>query len=50
MSSQKCNKAANKEVENKVGQLDPNATTPIPKSYSPELDSTEELGGNNTTY
>ena len=50
MSSQEYLKATIKEVENKVGRLDPKATTPIPKSYCPELDSTEELGDNDITY
>ena len=50
MSSQEYLKAAIKEVENKVGKLVARATTPLPKSYSPELESTEELEANDITY
>ena len=50
MSSQEYLKAAIKEVENKVGKLVSKVTTPLPKSYSPELDSTEELGNSDITY
>ena len=50
MTSQEYLKAAIKEVENKNGKLDSKATTPILKSYSPELDSTDELKSHEITY
>ena len=50
MTSQEYLKAAIKEVENKNGKLDSKATTPIAKSYSPELDSTDELKSHEITY
>ena len=50
MSSQEYLKAAIKEVENKRGKLDPRATTPISKGYSPELDASSELDSKDITY
>ena len=50
MTSQEYLKAVIKEAENKNGKLDPKVTSPISKSYSPELDSTEELKPRDITY
>jgi len=50
MSSQEYLKVAIKEAESKSGKLDPKATTPITKTYSPELDSTKELEPHDINY